>query len=96
VAHLSGGQLLIPAEERLPLPDDMVYVSDMPGMKVIDVTGETIGTVVEVLEHGAHDLLVVGTPKKEIHIPWNDHFVKKVDKATRTVDVDISMLGTIL
>ncbi len=96
VAHLSGGQLIIPAEERLELPSDMVYLSDVPGMKVVDEKGETVGLVIEVLEQGAQELLVVGTPKKEIHIPWNDHFVKKVDKATRIVEVDLSILRSIL
>jgi 16S rRNA processing protein RimM len=96
VAHLSGGQLLIPESDKLPLPEDMVYLSDMPGMQVIDINGESIGSVVEVLEQGAQELLVVATPKKEIHIPWNDHFVKKVDKVVRIVEVDLSMLRNIL
>jgi 16S rRNA processing protein RimM len=96
VAHLSGGQILIPTEERLELPDDMVYVSDLPGMLVIDENGDKVGSVVEVLEHGAQELIVVATPKKEIHIPWNDHFVKKIDKAKQLVEVDLSMLRNIL
>jgi 16S rRNA processing protein RimM len=96
VAHLSGGQLLIPAEERLELPEDMVYVSEVPGMTVVDENGQELGKVLEVLEQGPNDLLVVGTPKKEILIPWNDHFVKLVDKANRQVKVDISTLRGLL
>ena len=96
IAHLSGGQLLIPEAEKLALPEDMVYLSEVPGMQVVDENGESIGSVVEVLEQGAHELLVVATSKKEIHIPWNDHFVKKVDKVARRVDVDLSMLRGLL
>jgi 16S rRNA processing protein RimM len=96
VAHLSGGQLLIPETEKLELPEDMVYISELPGMSVVDEKGEPVGTVVEVLEHGAGELLVVGTPKKDIHIPWNDHFVKKVDKTAKRVEVDLSMLRDML
>jgi 16S rRNA processing protein RimM len=96
VAHLSGGQLLIPAEERLELPEDMVYVSDVPGMIVIDEEGKKVGKVVEVLEQGANELIVVATGKKDLMIPWNDHFVKKIDKAARQVLVDISALRGIL
>ncbi len=92
VAHLSGGQLLIPAEERLELPADMVYLSDVPGMAVIDEEGVTIGSVVEVLEQGASEMLVVGTGKKDLLIPWNDHFVKSIDIQTRQVRVDVSAL----
>jgi 16S rRNA processing protein RimM len=95
VARLSGGQLLIPAEERLELPDDMVYVSDVPGMMVIDEEGKTLGKVIEVVE-GAQEILVVGTGKQDLLIPWVDHFVKRIDKQARTVLVDISELKGIL
>jgi 16S rRNA processing protein RimM len=96
IAHLSGGQLLIPASERLELPEDMVYISDVPGMDVIDETGAQVGQVVEVLEQGASELLVVNTGKKDIHIPWNDHFVKSIDKAARKVSIDLSALRDLL
>ena len=66
IAHLSGGQLLIPAEERLELPEDMVYVSDVPGMIVMDEEGKKLGKVREVLEQGPNELLVVATGKKDI------------------------------
>lgn len=96
IAHLSGGQLLIPDSERLELPDDMVYVSDVPGMEVLDETGAVVGSVVEVLEHGAGEILVVGTGKKDIHVPWNDHFVTSIDKTGRKVRVDLSALRGLL
>ena len=96
IAHLSGGQLLIPASERLELPDDMVYLSDVPDMEVFDETGARVGQVVEVLEQGAGEILVVGTGKKEILIPWNDHFVTAIDKAGRKVTVDLSALRDLL
>jgi 16S rRNA processing protein RimM len=96
IAHLSGGQLLIPSEERLELPEDMVYVSDVPGMIVIDEEGKKVGKVAEVLEQGASEILVVATGKKDLLIPWNDHFVKRIDKAERQVLVDISTLRSLL
>jgi 16S rRNA processing protein RimM len=96
VAPLSGGQLLLPAEERLELPDDMVYLSDVPGMEVIDETGAVVGSVLEVLDQGAGEILVVATGRKSIHIPWNDHFVKSIDKAGRKVNVDLSALRDLL
>lgn len=96
VARLSGGQLLIPAEERLELPEDMVYLSDVPGMAVIDEEGKNIGKVVEVLEQGPLEYLVVNTGKKDILVPWTDPFVIRIDKATRQVLVDISTLRGML
>ena len=94
-ARLSGGLLLLPSEERLELPPDMVYLSDLPGMKVLDEEGREVGTVAEVRE-GAQDLIAVRTPKGETLIPWNDHFVRMVDKAAREVRVNLSGLRDIL
>jgi 16S rRNA processing protein RimM len=94
-ARLSGGLLFIPVEERRELPDNMVYVSDLPGMKVVDEQGAQVGTVIDVRE-GAQDLIAVRTPRKEILIPWNDHFVRRVDKTTREVRVDLSALRDVL
>jgi 16S rRNA processing protein RimM len=96
VAGFSGGQLLIPAEERRELPEDMVYVSDVPGMAVVDEESKPVGSVVEVLEQGATEMLVVATGRKDILIPWNDHFVTRIDKAARIVHVDLSALRNIL
>ena len=96
IAHLSGGQLLIPSEERLELPEDMVYVSDVPGMIVMDEVGKKLGKVKEVLEQGPNELLVVATGKKDLLVPWNDHFVKRIDKVERVVHVDISTLRSLL
>ncbi len=96
VAHLSGGQLLIALEDRLELPDNMVYVSEVIGMAVLDEKGDTVGKVVEVQESGASELLVVATSKKEIHIPWNDHFVKSIERDAKVVRIDLSLLRDIL
>lgn len=96
VAPFSGGQLLIPETERRELPEDMVYVSDVPGMAVVDEADQPVGSVVEVLEQGASEMLVVATGRKDILIPWNDHFVKRIDKAARVVHVDLSALRSIL
>jgi 16S rRNA processing protein RimM len=96
VAPLSGGYLFIPEAERLELPEDMVYLSDVPGMQVFDEAGAEIGAVSEVVDQGAGELLKVRVGTKEMLIPWNDHFVKSVDKAARRVNVDISTLRGLL
>jgi 16S rRNA processing protein RimM len=96
VAPLSGGYLFIPESERLELPEDMVYVSDVPGMKVMDEMGVDLGVVAEVLDQGSGELLKVRVGAKDLLIPWNDHFVKSIDKAARIVNVDISTLRGLL
>jgi 16S rRNA processing protein RimM len=92
VAHLSGGYLFVSQEDSLELPEDMVFLSDVPGMKVVDENGQDVGTVSEVLDQGAQELLSVRTGGKDLLIPWNDHFVLRIDKEKRIVEVDMSAL----
>lgn len=96
VAHLSGGFLFVAQEDTLELPEDMVYFSDLPGMKVVDEEGKDVGTVAQVVEQGAQELLSVRTGGKELLIPWNDHFVNRIDKKSRIVHVDMSALRGLL
>ena len=95
-AHLSGMELCVGPEEKLELPKGMVYFSDLPGMKAIDEKGEEVGTVLEVMETGVQEFLLLKTTHGEIPVPWNDQYVKKIDVETKTVELDLSMLRGIL
>lgn len=96
VAPFSGGFLYVAEEDRAELPEDMVYVSDLPGMRVVDEEGQEVGKVAQVVDQGSQELLKVRTGSKEILIPWNDHFVKFIDKKDRIVKVDMSTLRGLL
>ena len=96
VAHLSGRQLMVTVEDRLELPAGLVYHSELPGMTVKDELGGTVGTVGGVMETGAQEYILVQTEKGEIPLPWNDRFVKRIDRETRTVDVDLSSIRGVL
>lgn len=97
VAYLSGYELCVSPEERLALPEGMVYFSDLPGMDVVDENGKKAGTIVEVMETGVLEFLVTRTSKGDIPIPWNDRFVKRIDTLSKIVEVDLSSLrGTLL
>ncbi len=95
-AHLSGMELCVGPEEKLELPKGMVYFSDLPGMKAIDEKGEEVGTVLEVMETGVQEFLLLKTSHGEIPVPWNDQYVKKIDVETKIVELDLSMLRGIL
>lgn len=96
VIHLSGGLLLVAEEDQAELPEDMVFVSDLPGMSVVDEEGKDLGKVAHVLDQGAQELIAVRVGLKEILIPWNDHFVKRIDKEARVVHVDMTTLRGLL
>jgi ribosomal 30S subunit maturation factor RimM len=77
----------------------MVYFSDIPGMQAVDERGEPAGELVEVREAGPIEYLVLraASTSKEVLVPWNDHFVKKIDKAARVAHLDLSALrGVVL
>ena len=95
-AELSGQELLVGPEDRLELPPGLVFHSEIPGMKVRDELGNEFGTVSGVMETGATEYLLVATSKGEIPLPWNGNFVKRIDKETRIVDADLSMLRGVL
>jgi 16S rRNA processing protein RimM len=96
VAHLSGGFLYVAEEDQAELPEDMVFISDLPGMDVVDELGQALGKVAHVLDQGAQELIAVRVGPKEILIPWNDHFVKRIDKEARIVHVDMTALRGLL
>lgn len=57
------GETLYADRDALPsLPDDEFYHADLIGLTVLDTGGKTLGTVRNVLNHGAGDLLEVQAP----------------------------------
>ncbi|SFJ37896.1 ribosome maturation factor RimM [Celeribacter neptunius] len=57
------GETLYADRDALPsLPDDEFYHADLIGLTVLDTGGNTLGTVRNVLNHGAGDLLEVQAP----------------------------------
>jgi len=63
-------------------------VDEMAGYSVIDTNGNTIGTVLEILENPAHPILRVHIKGKgEVLIPFVDVYVGEVDDDDQTVTV---------
>ena len=59
VAPFRGSELLVPADEVYPLPEDTFYVFEIVGLKVETETGPEVGRVVDVITHPANDIYVV-------------------------------------
>lgn len=67
-----------------PLPDDEYYYADLIGLTVLDTGGTTLGTVKNVMDHGAGDLLeltVPGTSETTL-LPFTQAAVPTVDLAS--------------
>jgi 16S rRNA processing protein RimM len=86
--------VVIPREERVPLEGDAVYVSDLLGMRVIDVRGGSendVGEIADVEPEGAGPaMLVIRTPAGEERlIPFVRAYLRKTDIAGRRMDMDL-------
>lgn len=61
---LRGSEVAIPEREAAPLGEDEYFIHQLYGLKVVDEAGDEIGTVREVMETGANDVLVVAREGK--------------------------------
>ncbi|HXU92858.1 MAG TPA: ribosome maturation factor RimM [Gallionella sp.] len=85
------GQLVAVPRGSLPEEDeDEYYWSDLIGMSVVNEAGERLGTVANLLETGANDVLSVKGDSGDILIPFVEAVIKQVDLANKTIRVDWS------
>lgn len=63
------------------LPDDEYYYSDLIGLDVLDTGGKSLGTVKNVMDHGAGDLLEILVPgaPDTVLLPFTQAAVPTVD-----------------
>lgn len=76
-----GVELRIGEEELAALPEGAYYHHQLRGLHVEDVSGRSVGSVVDLLETGAATVLVVRGEAGETLIPLAESFVKQVDVA---------------
>jgi 16S rRNA processing protein RimM len=91
---LRGFDVVIPREERMPLEGDAVYMSDLVGVRVIDVSrGEAAeaGEITDVEPEGAGPaMLVIRTPAgDEALIPFVRAYLRKVDIEGKRLEMDL-------
>jgi len=68
--------------------EDEYYWSDLIGMSVLNVQGETLGVVATLLETGANDVLCVRRDGVEILIPFLKQVVQQVSMSEKIIRVD--------
>jgi 16S rRNA processing protein RimM len=92
--NLRGFDLVIPREERMPLSGDAVYVSDLLGVRVIDVSrgGSTeAGEITDVEPEGPGPaMLVIRTQAgEELLIPFVRAYLRKMDIEGKRLEMDL-------
>jgi 16S rRNA processing protein RimM len=90
-ARLRGRQVLIPWEDRTPLPPHHYYLCELRGCRVVRKFPEReIGTVTEVEATGGVDVLHVTPPdgKGEVLIPLAQEICTEIDLSSRTIVIE--------
>lgn len=85
------GLLIAVPRSSLPTQDEGEYYwSDLIGLAVVNEAGVPLGTVKNLLETGANEVLSVQGDGGEILIPFVASAIKQVDLKSRTILVDWS------
>ncbi|HJV86316.1 MAG TPA: ribosome maturation factor RimM [Noviherbaspirillum sp.] len=92
---LKGATVQVRRSHFPPLSDNEFYWIDLIGLAVENLQGESLGTVADLMDNGAHPILRVVAPAglegekpTERLIPFVDQFVKTVDQAAKKITVD--------
>ena len=87
--RLHGKNIGLPRDELPTLAKDEIYWIDLIGLDVRNAKGESLGTVDNLMETGANDVLVVKAEDGiERLIPFIPQVVLNVDRGTRQLTVD--------
>jgi len=87
---LKGVEILAERAAMPSLPDDEFYYADLIGLTVLDTGGKTLGTVKNVMDHGAGDLIEVHIPgaSDTMLLPFTKDIVPTVDLEAKRIIVD--------
>ncbi len=82
-----GCQLYVDRAHANPLSEDACYISDLIGCEAVDEQGEVLGTLTDVLQHGAVDVYVFRTSRGELMVPALKRVFPQMDLNARRISV---------
>lgn len=94
---LRGVSVRIRRSHFPPPADNEFYWVDLIGLAVVNLQGEPLGVVGDLMDNGAHPILRVTAPQdeaaektgsRELLIPFVDRFVHTVDQTDKKITVD--------
>ena len=86
---LVGCELQVPLSERATLEPGAAFVSDLVGCALLD-RGREVGTVSDVrFGAGEAPLLVVGSGRSELEIPYAQEFLKSVNLKQKRIEMTL-------
>ena len=82
--RLVGKKVFLPLHQLPALVGKQFYFHEVIGWKAIDENNRTIGSILDVLDRGPQELLLVkSAEEKEIYLPLADDFILDVDRTKR-------------
>ena len=93
---LKGATVQVPRSAFPELSEDEYYWSDLIGMDVVNLQGDALGKVTDMMHNGAQSILRItpvadqaaeGKPQERL-VPFVDQFVKQVDMAGKKITLD--------
>jgi 16S rRNA processing protein RimM len=85
VLDLVGSELCLQPEQLPATGEGEYYWRDLLGLTVSTDSGQTLGTISDILETGANDIYVVSGQGREYLIPAVASVISKVDLPARTM-----------
>ena len=85
---LRGCDVAVTREDLGEAGEGEFFWVDLEGLEVVNLQGESLGRVTELVRGGGADVLVVKGEEKERLIPFVAHYVLKVDREAKRITVD--------
>ncbi|MBN2026184.1 MAG: 16S rRNA processing protein RimM [Actinobacteria bacterium] len=85
--EIAGRRLLVKPEEIGEAPEDAFWEHQLMGMEVRTREGKCLGKVMEIMETGANDVLVVQGERESL-IPMTGEVVKEIDLDGGTILIE--------
>lgn len=86
--QLRGYTIEIAREEFAPTEENEYYWTDLIGMCVQNQNDEILGTVQNLMQTGAHDILVIDGAHGQKLIPFIEHYIFSVNMSARLIIAD--------
>ncbi len=80
VSKLTGYYIAVSREDAVKLPEGRYFIADLIGLTVVDDIRGELGTIKDIMNSGASDIIIVKRKgKNELLIPYLNVIVSKVD-----------------
>ena len=87
--NLTGLKLMVPSEDALPLDEDTYYPHQLIGLQVQGMDDTDIGTVIELMETGAADVLILSDDEgRKLLVPMIADVIREVDLEAGLIKID--------